>query len=252
MKSPPKTGLEQCRPRKGYHQFSASAVELEFLRSERRLRSGKHLHKVLCTLVLGILLDFFLLGLHCHLASFSMHTRDIHCHLAPFPMHPRYLHCHLAPLSMHTRDIHCHLALFSMHTRYLHCHLASFSMHTRDIYFHLAPLSVHTRYLHCHLAPLSVHTRDLHCHLAPLSMHTRYKISTSPSCPAFHAPQTTPCPCAPLSFHSSPTHQCSQMLSQSRKYATVCFYVGMISATYTPLCFDSMITPLHACSIRFQ
>ena len=26
----------------GYHQFSASAVELEFLRSERRLRSGKH------------------------------------------------------------------------------------------------------------------------------------------------------------------------------------------------------------------
>jgi hypothetical protein len=25
-----------------YHQFSASAVELEFLRSERRLRSGKH------------------------------------------------------------------------------------------------------------------------------------------------------------------------------------------------------------------
>ena len=24
------------------HQFSASAVELEFLRSERRLRSGKH------------------------------------------------------------------------------------------------------------------------------------------------------------------------------------------------------------------
>jgi hypothetical protein len=26
----------------GYHQFSASAVELEFLRSERRLRSGRH------------------------------------------------------------------------------------------------------------------------------------------------------------------------------------------------------------------
>jgi hypothetical protein len=27
---------------KEHHQFSASAVELEFLRSERRLRSGKH------------------------------------------------------------------------------------------------------------------------------------------------------------------------------------------------------------------
>jgi hypothetical protein len=28
--------------RKENHQFSASAVELEFLRSERRLRSGRH------------------------------------------------------------------------------------------------------------------------------------------------------------------------------------------------------------------
>ena len=29
-------------PLRRNHQFSASAVELEFLRSERRLRSGKH------------------------------------------------------------------------------------------------------------------------------------------------------------------------------------------------------------------
>jgi hypothetical protein len=35
-------GFDKVRENSRNHQFSASAVELEFLRSERRLRSGRH------------------------------------------------------------------------------------------------------------------------------------------------------------------------------------------------------------------